>query len=154
MKRALTIGVICAAAALLVIQFVRPDFSNPPVIPEEKLEASVQVPTEVAEMMKRSCSDCHTNETVYPWYSQISPVSWWLKDHVDHGRSHLNFSTWGTYTPQQRSKKLEEICEVLESGEMPLPSYTWGHGDAVLSDPEKRTLCDWATSVKQTIPPP
>jgi len=151
LKKILKIAAIVIVAALIVVQFIRPDFNNPPVNEAETLEASVQVPENIKAIMKRSCSDCHTNTTVYPWYSQISPVSWWLKNHIDEGRRELNFSVWATYQPKRKAKKLEEVCEQINEKEMPLPSYTWVHRDAILSAEESKVLCDWATAEKAKI---
>ena len=151
LKKILKIAAIVIVAALIVVQFIRPDFTNPPVNEAETLEASVQVPENIKAIMKRSCSDCHTNTTVYPWYSQISPVSWWLKNHIDEGRRELNFSVWATYQPKRKAKKLEEVCEQINEKEMPLPSYTWAHRDAILSAEESKVLCDWATAEKAKI---
>ena len=151
LKKILKIAAIAIVAALIVVQFIRPDFTNPPVNDAETLEASVQVPENIRAVMKRSCSDCHTNTTVYPWYSQISPVSWWLKNHIDEGRRELNFSVWATYQPKRKAKKLEEVCEQINEKEMPLPSYTWVHRDAILSAEESKVLCDWATAEKAKI---
>lgn len=151
LKKILKIAAIVIVAALIVVQFIRPDFTNPPVNEAETLEASVQVPENIRAIMKRSCSDCHTNTTVYPWYSQISPVSWWLKNHIDEGRRELNFSVWATYQPKRKAKKLEEVCEQINEKEMPLPSYTWAHRDAILSAEESKVLCDWATAEKAKI---
>ncbi len=148
MIKAFKYVVIAFVGLLLVAQLIRPNITNPPVDPAERLETSVDVPADIAAILKRSCNDCHTNETAYPWYSQITPVNWWLKNHIDHGREHLNFSTWARYTPNQKEKRLEEVCEVLESGEMPLPSYLWGHRDAVLSADDAKKLCEWALASK------
>jgi hypothetical protein len=137
------------AVLFVLAQFVRPDLSNPPLDPKERIEASVNVPSDVAAILKRSCNDCHTNETIHPWYANITPVNWWLKSHFEHGREHLNFSTWARYTPDQKEKRLEEVCEVVGSGEMPLPSYLWGHRDAALSSEDVSLLCSWARSVKE-----
>lgn len=148
MLKVLKYSVIVFTLVFAAVQFVRPDMTNPPVNPDERLEASVEVPGNIAAILKRSCNDCHTNETVHPWYSNITPVNYWLKGHFEHGREHLNFSTWARYTPQQKEKRLEEVCEVLESGEMPLPSYLWGHRDAEVSGDDKKLLCDWARTSK------
>jgi hypothetical protein len=151
MMKILKYVAIGLAALFLIGQLIRPSFTNPPVNPDERIEFSVQVPPDVAAILKRSCSDCHTNETDYPWYSQITPVNWWLKNHIDEGRGEMNFSTWGTYTPKRKAKKLEEVCEQVESGAMPLPSYLWGHRDAALSAEDSKLLCAWATSVRASI---
>ena len=144
MKRVIKIVLIVAVAIAVIAQFIRPDLSNPPVVPEQTLAASTAVPGDVSSILRRSCSDCHTNSTSYPWYSQITPISWWLKDHVEHGREHLNFSVWNTYDTRRKVRRLEEVCEQVESREMPLPSYTWAHRDAPLSDGEVKTLCEWS----------
>ena len=151
MKKALKIIVIVLFAGFIVIQFFRPDFTNPPVVQAETLEATTQVPENVRAILKRSCNDCHTNETVYPWYSKIQPSAWFLKDHIDHGREHLNFSVWNTYEMRKKRHKLEEVCEQVNAKFMPLPSYLWVHRSAALSDEEGKILCDWATAEKTRL---
>ena len=151
MKRALKIIVIVGVIAIIGIQFIRPDFTNPPVVEADTLEGSMQVPEQVDAILNRSCVDCHTNKTAYPWYSKIAPVSWWLGNHISEGRRELNMSVWNTYTPKKKANKLNEICEQVESGEMPLPSYLWVHRYAVLKEGEAKTLCDWANAEKAKI---
>lgn len=151
MKKALKIALIVIVVLLVVAQFIRPDFTNPPVVAEQQLVANTEVPGDVAAIMQRSCSDCHSNTTVYPWYSQISPVSWWLKDHINDGRRELNFSEWGTYPARKKAKKLEEVCEQVQAHEMPLPSYTWIHRDSFLSEADIKTICDWTTSERAKV---
>ena len=143
MKKAIKIIIIVLALIFVIAQFIRPDLSHPPVVPGQELEATTAVPQNVAAVFERSCNDCHSQKTDFPWYSQITPVSWWLRNHVDHGREHLNFSVWNTYANDRKVRRLEEVCEQVESREMPLPSYTWAHWDAPLSSEESRTLCDW-----------
>jgi hypothetical protein len=143
MKRALKIIVVVLFIGFIVIQFIRPDMTNPPVVPEQTLEASTQIPENVQAILTRSCADCHTHNTVYPWYAQISPFSWFLAFHIDDGRDHLNFSEWAKLEDRRKKRKLEEVCEQVETREMPLPSYLWIHTDAAMSDEEIRILCDW-----------
>lgn len=143
MKKAIKIILIVLAVLFVLAQFIRPDLSHPPVTPGQELEALTAVPQEIAAVFTRSCNDCHSHKTSFPWYSQITPVSWWLKDHIDHGREHLNFSVWNTYNSERKVRRLEEVCEQVESREMPLPSYTWGHWDAPLSTEEIELICDW-----------
>ena len=145
------IAVVVLFVAFIAIQFYRPDFTNPPVVESENLLAGNQVPENVKAILVRSCGDCHTNETVYPWYSKISPSSWFLANHIEDGRKHLNFSIWNTYETRRKDKKLEEICEQIESKEMPLPSYLWIHWDAKLSEEEVKTLCDWSKQERQKL---
>ncbi|MBK6751822.1 MAG: heme-binding domain-containing protein [Acidobacteria bacterium] len=147
MKRFIKITVLILAIAFIAIQFFQIDKTNPPVVQSETLESMTNVPPDVSIIMGKACNDCHTNKTVYPWYSFIQPNGWFLRSHVDDGRKELNFSKFATYDDRKRAKKLEEICEEVTAGNMPLPSYTWIHRDAILTDAEKKTLCDWTKSV-------
>ncbi len=140
-------------AAFLVLQFFRIDKANPPITETETLESSILVPADISQIIGRSCNDCHSNKTVYPWYSNIQPSGWFLKDHIDDARRHLNFSIFNTYSPQKKAHKLEEICEMVESGAMPLPSYLWLHGDARLSESDSQELCNWANRERSKIVP-
>lgn len=94
-------------------------------------------------MLNNACYDCHSNTTVYPWYSQIAPVSWWLKRHIDEVRAELNFSEWGDYSAKKADHKLEECGEKVEKGAMPLNSYTWTHRDAKLSADQRKVLTEF-----------
>lgn len=151
-KKIIKVVVILLAVAFVVIQFFRIDKVAPPVVPGETIEAAVNVPPDIELILGRSCADCHTNSTVYPWYFNIQPTGWFMKGHIDDGRRHFNMSVFNTYAPKKKAKKLEEICEQVESGEMPLPSYLWIHRDAVLKDTEAKALCDWAKQEQAKIP--
>jgi hypothetical protein len=98
------------------------------------------MPAEVSAILDRSCRDCHSNDTRWPWYSNVAPVSWWVIDHVDHARSHFNFSEWARYNSREQQRLLEQACELVSKGAMPLPSYLWMH-DAEMSPRDVRTLC-------------
>jgi hypothetical protein len=152
MKRAVKIFLLVLVIGLIVIQFFRPNFVNPPIIQAETLESSVAVPENVAAILNRSCADCHTNQTVYPWYANLQPSGWFLAHHIEDGRRHLNFSTWNTSDEKRKKRKLGEICEQVETREMPLPSYLWIHGDAKLTDEEIKTLCDWTKTEAAKLP--
>ncbi|QQS33310.1 MAG: heme-binding domain-containing protein [Acidobacteriota bacterium] len=144
MKRVIKYVVIVLAAAFAVLQLFQIDKTNPPVNAAETMEAAVAVPPDISMMLARSCNDCHSHKTVYPWYSYVQPVGWWMQDHFLKGRDELNFSTFARMNAKQRSHKLEEMCDEVREGKMPLPSYTYGHPDAVLSETEKDALCNWA----------
>ncbi len=148
MKKTLKIIAIVLFIAFVAIQFYRPDRIAPPLVEAETLEASTQVPETVEKILTRSCNDCHTNKTNYPWYSQIAPASLFLASHVDDARRHLNFSVWNTYETRRKRRKLDEICEQITERYMPLPSYLWIHWSAKLSDEEVKTLCDWTDKEK------
>jgi hypothetical protein len=143
--------VIVLAVILVGIQFVRPARTNPPVDPSQTIEAHVQMPPEVASILDRSCRDCHSNKTVWPWYSNTAPVSWWVIDHVNHGRSHLNYSDWGKLKREDQDKSLREICDQVFDGAMPLPSYLPMHPAARLSEQDKKVLCDWTEAERKRL---
>lgn len=135
----------------VVVQFYRPERTNPPIVEAETLEANAQVPENVAAILKRSCNDCHTNQTNYPLYSNISPFSWMLMNHINEGRRQLNFSAWGTYDAKRRKRKLDQTCDEVTSGTMPHNQYLWLHRDARLSDEDKKILCDWTDAEKAKL---
>ena len=143
-------ALILVVIIFIAIQFVRPARSNPPVDETSTLSARVQVTPEVEAILNRSCIDCHSHKTVWPWYSNVAPVSWLLARDVNNGRRHFNVSNWPS-DPKRSAHKLEEICEQVERGEMPLGIYLTMHPVAKLSDSDKKTLCDWAKSEQQRI---
>src|SRR5687767_7188476 len=104
MKKALKITAVLVISGFVILQLFRPDFTNPPVNQAETLQAATQVPENVEVILNRSCNDCHTNETRYPWYSKIQPSAWFLEDHIAAGRSELNLSVWRTYEPRRQRK--------------------------------------------------
>lgn len=130
-------------AILLVIQFFGIDKENPPVEAEQEFMAIVSPPADVKEMLETSCYDCHSNETQYPWYSNLAPVSWWLKGHIDHGREELNFSEWGTYDSEKAAHKAEEAAEEVEEKHMPITPYLITHGNARLDEEQRERLSKW-----------
>ena len=144
MKKVLKFVLIAGVITFSTLQFFQIAKTNPPIVESETLEAAVAVPADISQILARSYTDCHSHKSVYPWYSYIQPSGWFLKDHIDAGRNDLNFSTFNTYSAQKKAKKFEEICEEVESKQMPLPSYLWIHRDAVLSESEAKALCDWA----------
>ena len=148
MNRILKIALLVLVAAFVVIQFVRPDMSNPTVDASKSIFASVQVPPDVAALLRNSCFDCHSNETRWPFYSQIAPASWIVADDVKEGRRHLNFSEWGTYSARKQAAKMGKIREEVEEGGMPLPKYLLIHGTAKLSAQDKKAIMDWAKAGK------
>lgn len=140
--------VVVMVCLFVVAQFSRPARTNPTVDQSRALQAHTQVSTEVAAILDRSCGDCHSNKTRWPWYSNVAPVSWFVIDHVDHGRSHLNFSEWGRFNQREAQEMLGQICREVKSGSMPLSSYTPLHPGSKLSADDVKMLCDW-TSAEQ-----
>jgi hypothetical protein len=137
------IGIV-VVAVLFLLQFVRPSRNEGDAAGANDILHAMNVPASVQKTLETSCYDCHSNHTVYPWYSNIQPVGLWLKNHVDEGKSELNFSEFNTYSPKRKAKKMKEIAEEIEEGEMPLSSYTLIHGNAVLTEAQKSELIAWA----------
>ena len=125
-------------ALALLIQLVRPDQKNPHVTGE------IEAPAEVMSLLKRSCYDCHSFETRWPWYAQVVSVSWLVTKDVNDGRKHLNFSVWQGYEEGRKLKKFKEIAEEVADGEMPLDIYLPLHPDAKLTPSETTLLVEWA----------
>jgi cytochrome c551/c552 len=144
MKKWLKIVFIAIVAFLVVAQFFRPSHVNPPIDPAKTLAANAPVPANIQQIFDRSCKDCHSNGTVYPWYSNVAPVSWLLADDIKDGRREVNFSEWGNYTPKRRLRKLKEICDQVKEGDMPLKKYIPLHPEAKLSDADRAAICAWA----------
>jgi hypothetical protein len=141
MLKKIVVGVVVFVMLLFLgAQLVRPDMTNPPVEAAMTIDGNASIPPEVKPIFKKACADCHTNETKYPWYSQITPVNWWLQDHINEGRQHMNLS--------EAMDEIDDICKEVTKGEMPLPSYTWGHPEAVLTAEEKQVLCNWASAAE------
>lgn len=135
-KRLVILG--AAAVILIGIQFI-PTLpkTNPPAT------AAIEIPGAVESIVKRSCFDCHSNETVWPWYSRVAPMSLFVSHHVEEGREHLNFSEWKNLPAGEQKKLLDEILEEVEEGNMPLGSYTWIHGEAKLTGTDVNLMLRW-----------
>ena len=143
MKRLFVRLLLALLVILLAIQLVPVHHTNPPVV------ADISTSPEVKSILRRACYDCHSNETVYPWYSRVAPVSWILVQHVSEGREELNYSTWNQYNAKGQSKKIHESWESIAEGEMPPRYYTVMHRNAVLSPEDRAILQTWAGKVKR-----
>jgi hypothetical protein len=128
---------VSALVGLIAIQLIRFSHENP------SEPAPLDVPPQIETLLERACYDCHSNKTVWPWYSHIAPVSWLVYRDVEDGRKHLNFSQWPV-EPKKSRKKYREISKVIAEDEMPMAIYIPLHPDARLSDSEKKSLIDWA----------
>ncbi len=131
---------------LILIQFIRVDQTNPESNSESNYFVVASVPTQVQGIMQESCFDCHSNQTVYPWYSKVAPASWFLNQHIREGRKKINFSEWDSYSLEDQTDIHSECIEVIQENEMPLKSYTLIHSKARLSDEEKDALIQWFMS--------
>ena len=138
------------AAALVMIQFF-PAEKNESNDVSKDITTAFSVPSEVQTILKTACYDCHSNNTVYPWYSKIQPVGFWLAHHVDEGKHEVNFNVFADYKPRRQYKKFKEIIEQIETDEMPMWSYTLIHREAALNPAQKTAMIDWAKSMKDTL---
>jgi hypothetical protein len=124
--------VVIALAQVVPVSRKNPEVTSP-----------LLAPPDVAAVLQRACNDCHSNETVWPWYSHVAPVSWFIAHDVSEGRDHLNLSTWGTLPPERKARKIKEMWKEVSDGDMPLPAYRWMHAEARLTDADKAALRDW-----------
>jgi Haem-binding domain len=139
------------AAILILIQFMQPRRTNPPVIPARSLQAHMEVPAQVQTILERSCYNCHSNATVWPWYSHVAPVSWLVVGHVNGGRRHINFQDWDAQINAKEGKEhLGLICKLIRDGSMPPASYRIMHKESYLSPQEVNAVCAWSQKVGTT----
>ncbi len=135
----------------LAIQAIRPLKNNGNPGGPADITKIVKVPDSVMSILKKSCYDCHSNYTSYPWYDKITPVNWWLTNHINEGKRNLNFTNFGDNTPRKMKKKLEEIAQTVEKNQMPLNSYLWIHKNAGLNATEKQMIADWVAAAKAQL---
>jgi len=131
--------VAAGAVVCVLIQLVPMSIKNPPI------SEDVAAPPQVEAILRRSCYDCHSNQTQWPWYAHVAPVSWLMIRDVNRGREHINFSTWDKYAddPETVIRKLRNIDKVMQNGSMPLWYYLPEHSIARLSDADRQALEDW-----------
>lgn len=136
---------------LVIIQFFGTEKNRSAAAAESAIEQHYVVPSHIQTLLRRGCYDCHSNNTEYPWYSRIQPVAWWLANHISSGKRHLNFDEFNTYPVKKKLRKLDEVAETVNKGEMPLASYTLIHRNAKLSDADKKEIDAWVKEVKKQI---
>ena len=135
----------------IIIQFIRPAKNKSEGISSNDISKIYPVPENVEKILKTSCYDCHSNNTVYPWYATIQPVAWWLDDHIQEGKKELNFSEFASYRIGRQYRKLDEINKEVKEDAMPLDNYLWIHKYAKLDDQQKLALASWVVSVRDSI---
>ena len=140
---------LAVLVVFIAAQAYRPERTNPASTPGASLRALAT--PEVAAILDRACRDCHSNDTRWPWYTNVSPVSWLVANHVQHGREHFNSSEWTAIDEDDRDKLLGGVCSLTERGRMPLPSYLLLHRDAKLSPADVKTLCAWSEKMRDML---
>jgi len=138
-------------AAFIVIQFFHP---KPNKAKEEQpnfIGKTFFIPGDVKVILGKACYDCHSNNTRYPWYSNIQPVDWWMTGHIKKGKKGMNLDEYTNKRLRYQYRKMEDLIEQVKEGEMPLNSYTWIHKDAKLTKDERDKLINWANSIMDTL---
>ena len=151
MKKFIKVSALLIIVALIILQFFKPVTENPPDEKAKFITAKLQISDNVYQKLEKSCFDCHSHRTVWPWYSKISPVVYLINKDVVEGREHMNFSVWTDYDKTRMIDKLEGIVTEVEDGEMPLAVYTPMHPEAKLSDADKKLITDWAKNAKELL---
>jgi hypothetical protein len=146
MGKKLRVLLIALLIILTAMQFYHPQKNDNQYREVAAFETETGVNAEVKTILESKCYDCHSNQTVYPWYANVAPVSLWIDDHIVEGREHFDASEWVSYDIEKKDHKLEELIEEVEEDKMPLPSYTWIHGN--ISGEEKEMLIQWAREAR------
>ncbi len=136
---------------IIAIQFIQPARNKRGQLLPTDISKVYNIPDQVQSVLKNACYDCHSNNTNYPWYSNIQPGGWWLASHIRRGKEELNFSEFGDYSSRKQKSKLNSISKTVEDRTMPFPSYTLIHKNARLTKDEKATLIDWANKTKDSL---
>lgn len=137
--------------AFVVMQFFRVDKNKSEGDTMAAFISETNPPDDVIAILKATCYDCHSNNTQYPWYAEIAPVSYWLNDHIEHGKEELNFSDWAEYSLKRKDHKMEEVIEEVKEKHMPLDSYTWIHSEANLTDEQIEAMVAWANQYRSLV---
>lgn len=140
------IGVL---AVLVGLQFIPTRTNQSTTVPPTDFVKTYNVPEDVKSILAVSCYNCHSNNTNYPWYSRVQPVGWYLENHINKGKEDLNFSEFGDYSARMQQNKLKSMISQVEDGEMPLPSYTFIHREARLSENSKKRLIDYLKTLNE-----
>src|ERR1019366_8587326 len=153
MKKKLKWIFAALVAVFALLQFTNPTRTNPPVAPGHDLMATNAPPPQIAALLHAACYDCHSDETKWPWYSHIAPVSWLVAGDVKDGRKRMNFSEWPHDLPERAAKRLERISEEVGYKDMPLFKYTALHPEARLTPAQRQQLIDWADQEAARLKP-
>ncbi|WP_111306944.1 heme-binding domain-containing protein [Confluentibacter sediminis] len=139
---------ITLLVVFVIAQFFGPEKNEGELASMDAFYAETNPSAEVKHILEVSCNDCHSNVTRYPWYNKITPVNYWLAEHVNDGKKHFNISNWEGTSTKRKDHKFEELIGMVEEKEMPLESYTWSHTDAKLTDAQRKSVIDWAKQVR------
>jgi hypothetical protein len=150
-KKILLVIFFIILIAYIVIQFIRPARNVSGQVSETDILKLFNVPGNVSTLLKNACYDCHSNNTNYPWYSNIQPVGWLLAEDIKDGKAELNFSEFGSLSSRRQISKLKNVASRIKDGTMPLPMYQLMHPEARLTEDEKQLLIDWFKNTRDSI---
>ncbi|WP_316786656.1 MULTISPECIES: heme-binding domain-containing protein [Pedobacter] len=139
------------AALIIGLQFIQPSRNDQGDPLHGDFQREFNVPQQTGQILSRSCFDCHSNRTSYPWYTMLQPIGWWMGSHVNKGKVELNFDEFSTYSLRRKQSKLKSIANRIGDQSMPLPSYTLVHRSAKLSDREQKILTDWVDGTLDSL---
>jgi len=142
---------IIALVGFVGIQFIPTERNQSDTVPESDFMLVNNVPETIQKKLQVSCYDCHSNNTQYPWYNKIQPVAWFLEDHIKEGKAELNFNEWDSLSSRRKASKLRSIIKQIESGEMPMASYTLIHKEATFSEEETQKVVKYMENLKDSL---
>lgn len=151
MKKILKISLLFLTIVFVGIQFVPTKINVSTSVYETDFMKIYKVPAAISAKLKVSCYDCHSNNTEYPWYNRIQPITWFLEGHIAEGKAELNFNEFGSYSKRRQKSKLTAIGRAIENDKMPLSSYLSMHNDARISKTEKRELLTFLMVLKDSL---
>lgn len=143
--------VLILLVILIVIQFIHPARNRSARDQNNSIATIYPMSENVRSILGKACMDCHSNNSIYPWYSKIQPVDWWMTNHIKEGKRELNFDEFKSYILSRQYHKLEELSKQVKERSMPLNSYTWIHKDAILTEGEQNVLISWADSIRNAM---
>lgn len=150
-RNVIKVIVLISFIVFVGLQFIPTTRNESKTILESDFARTFDVPDDIQNLLKTSCNDCHSNNTRYPWYNRVQPAAWIMEGHIRDAKAELNFSEFGSYSKRRQKSKLKSIISQAKSGEMPLPSYTYIHWDAPLSEKQKKRLIVWLTKLRNDL---
>lgn len=151
MKKKIKKVLIALLVIFVLIQVIRPAKNKSDKLSINDISTKYSLPEDVKNILKTSCYDCHSNNTIYPWYAEVQPVGWWLNNHINDGKSEVNFSEFAAYPIRRQYHKLADINDQVKKDEMPLESYLLIHRYAKLNDQQKSAIAKWVTLLRDSI---
>ena len=135
----------------IAIQFVRPAHNKSEQVLSTDISNAYSIPENINSLLTNACYDCHSNNTNYPWYSNVQPMGWFIARDIDCGKVKMNFSEWGSLSERKQTSRLQEMENIIKEGKMPLPSYKFLHKNARLTEKDKELLFNWIEKTKDSL---